>query len=84
MRSVHSRMPIFYFDIYDNGEFLPDEEGVVCADLEAVKREATRALAEMAVGRLPGRERYLLSIQVRDPDRQAILQTSLAFEAALS
>ena len=38
----------YFFDMRDGKHFLVDEEGVECRDLQAVKTEAARALADMA------------------------------------
>jgi hypothetical protein len=41
-------MPRFYFHIYQNGACIRDEEGAICADLEAAKREAVISASDFA------------------------------------
>lgn len=41
-------MPRYYFHIYQNGAFIRDEEGSICPDLEAAKREAMASATDLA------------------------------------
>lgn len=41
-------MPRFYFHVYQNGAFIRDEEGSICMDLEAAKREAMATATDLA------------------------------------
>ena len=41
-------MPLYYFHIYQHGSLIRDEEGTVCPDLEAAKREASASAADLA------------------------------------
>jgi hypothetical protein len=41
-------MPLYYFHIYQRGTLIRDEEGSVCADLDAAKREARASAADLA------------------------------------
>jgi len=72
----------FYFDIREAGRVIPDEEGVVLPDMEAVQREATQSLVEIARDaiRNHGRDGPLeLAIEART-DNGPILQAKLVFE----
>ena len=74
-------MPLFYFDVQDGDKIFPDEVGVDIANLEEARREAVRALTEMAVDTLPGDgPRRLMTIGVLDARRQPELQISISFE----
>ena len=41
-------MAIYYFDLRDGDETVPDEEGLELQDLLAVQKEAARALASLS------------------------------------
>jgi hypothetical protein len=45
---------LYFFDTRDNDTFFEDDEGLEYPDIEAVKVEAARALAELARDVLPG------------------------------
>jgi hypothetical protein len=72
----------FYFDIREAGRVIPDEEGVVLPDMEAVQREAAQSLVEIARDAIwnYGRDEPLqLAIEARTDDGP-ILQAKLVFE----
>ena len=71
-------MPRYYFDSRDN--FIEDDVGMTFANLELCKREAARALAEIARDITPGSERRKLVIEVRDQDNKPLVRTVLIFE----
>jgi hypothetical protein len=73
-------MPRFYLDSHDGDIFIEDEEGLEFSDLEAVKVEAARALADLAREVIPGSERRKLWIEVRDEARRPVLKTVMIFE----
>jgi hypothetical protein len=75
-------MPLYHFDSRDNDHFLEDEIGLEFPDLETVKVEAARALAELARDVLPGSLRRVLVIEVRDSDGP-VLKVMMAFEAII-
>src|SRR3954469_14108739 len=43
-----SKMPNYFFHIYEDGHLVPDEEGSRCPDLEAAKREAAHSARDLA------------------------------------
>lgn len=75
-------VPLYFFDSRDNETFLEDDVGVEFPDLDAVKVEAARALAELAVDVLPGSLRRELAIEVRD-ERGPVLKALMRFEAII-
>jgi hypothetical protein len=74
-------MTRFYFDSRDNGDVILDEEGLDFPSFEAVKREAAKSLALLAVDVLPGSIERSLGIDVRNELREMILVTELKFSA---
>ena len=75
-------MPIFYFDTLDGDSLFRDDLGLEFEDLNRVRYEATRALAELANEVLPGKLRRRLAIEVRNESDERVLRASLAFEVA--
>ncbi|QQO12562.1 hypothetical protein JJB99_24230 [Bradyrhizobium diazoefficiens] len=72
-------MPRYYFDTSDSEKLVSDDVGVEIASFEDVKREASRAIADLAKDVLPGSEVRTLAIQVRDAVGP-VLRLSLRFE----
>jgi hypothetical protein len=73
-------MPRYFFDSSDGDRFFEDDEGLEFADLEAVKIEAARALAEIARDVIPGTLRREMAVEVRDANGP-VLAVRLIFEA---
>jgi hypothetical protein len=71
---------LYYFDWRDNDQFIEDDEGLECADLQQVKTEAARALIDHARDVFPGHDRRELAIEVRSARNQPILKTILILE----
>jgi len=73
----------FYFDIRQDGKVVPDEEGMVFPDMEAVKREAIQSLIEIArdatSSHFEAEARYELTIEAR-VDQEPILEATLAIQ----
>jgi hypothetical protein len=74
-------MTHYFFDTRDGDEFISDEVGLEFPNLEAVKVEAAKALAELARDVLPGSLRRRLTVEVRDQDRGPVLIAEMTFEA---
>jgi uncharacterized membrane protein len=72
----------FFFDSRDNGTFTEDDVGVEYGDLEAVKVEAARALAELARDVIPGSTKRELAVEVRD-EQGPVLIARMTFEATI-
>lgn len=67
----------FFFDTFDGREFLRDTEGLALSDLAHARREAFRALADMAAEGVGQGQLRKLSITIRDKD-------GLCFECAIA
>ena len=74
-------MPLYFFDTRDDGDVAFDDVGLEFPDLEAVKVQAAKSLAELALDVLPGSMRRCLGVDVRDERRQRVLVSELIFEA---
>ena len=75
-------MALYFFDCRDNDWFDRDDIGAEFSDLEAVKFEAARALAQIAVDVIPKTIKRTLAIEVRDSDGPVMI-TTLIFEAII-
>lgn len=75
-------MPLYFFDTRDNDNFIEDREGLNYPDLEAVKVEAARSLAELALDVLPGSLKRVLAVEVRDAVGP-VLRAIMTFEAVI-
>jgi hypothetical protein len=73
-------MALYYFDSHDGEEFVTDEIGLEFPDLESVKVEVARGLADLARDILPGSVRRELAIVVRDAQSRHVLKTIIVFE----
>ena len=75
-------MPIYYFDLRDEDELFPDEEGLEFSSLPAVQEEAAKSLADMARNAVcssqPLSKRYL-ALEVRD-EIGPVMQVRFKFE----
>lgn len=75
-------MPLYFFDTRDNDDFIEDDLGIDFPDLETVKREAARALAELARDVIPGSLKRKLAVEVRD-EQGPVLRAIMTFEAEI-
>ena len=75
-------MALYFFDTRDDDRFMEDDIGIEYSSLEAVKREAARALADMARDVIPGSMRRNLAVEVRD-DQGPVLKAVMSFEAVI-
>ena len=73
-------MAFYYFDVDDNGEVFPDDQGTECVTFDQVKEEAIRALVEMIRDSLPDGDHHRLTIKVRNDGGGVVLKVSLSFE----
>jgi hypothetical protein len=74
-------MGIYYFHTRNCGTLLTDEEGVECADLEAVRVQAAKSLAELALEVLPRTRDCLMGVDVRNERHELVLVSELTFKA---
>jgi hypothetical protein len=70
----------YYFDTRDNGTFLEDDIGLEFPNLESVKIEAARSLAELARDVIPGVLQRELAVEVRD-ELGPVLEALMTFQA---
>jgi hypothetical protein len=75
-------MPRYYFDTRDDQTFMEDEMGLEFPDLESVKVEAARSLAELARDVIPGAFQRELAVQVRD-ELGPVLKVLMTFQAII-
>ena len=75
-------MPLYFFDTRDNDVFVEDDIGIDYPDLETVKVEAARSLAELARDVIPGSLKRELAVEVRDA-LGPVLKARMSFEAIL-
>jgi hypothetical protein len=74
-------MPRYYFDTQTNGQVIPDREGLDLPGEDAARREAGKALADMAKDVLPTSSPRQLSVEVRDEEK-LLLVARLMFQIA--
>jgi hypothetical protein len=73
-------MPLFYFDIRDGEDFIPDDVGLNYPDVESARDAAAVALADMAKDVLPGPLVHEMAVEVRDSAKDPLLRAALRFE----
>lgn len=72
-------MPRYFFDVYD-GAVSQDDEGIELPDDEAAKKEATRAVTELAREILAGSEpRKTIHVTVRDEGHHLLFEARIDF-----
>jgi hypothetical protein len=72
-------MPVYFFDRIENGEVSRGEHGMEFATLQDARRDALRALTEIARDELPeDSDRCELIIYIREDDGPPILSLSLS------
>jgi len=67
----------------DNDALTRDDVGLDYSDIQAVKAEATRALAELACDIVPATDRRNLAMEVRDQSDRPVLRAMLTFEVQI-
>ena len=75
-------MPLFYFDVRDNGQLFPDEEGHELPDITSAETEASEAAAAIARDVLPTRRGGELIVQVKDEQRLPVLTVTVEMYVA--
>jgi hypothetical protein len=73
-------MALYFFDAHDGGEVDIDDVGLEFPNFEAVKKEATCSLAELAFDLIPGSIRRELAVVVRDAQSRLLLRTVIILE----
>ena len=75
-------MPLYFFNTRDGDIFIEDDVGLELPDLDAVKIQAALSLAEFARDVIPGSDRRVLIVEVRD-EHGPVLEARLTFEAVI-
>ena len=73
-------MPLFFFDLVDNGHSSPDEEGTQVVDIEQARLEALRTLGNIATNELTKSGQDDFQVSVRDENGHVVLTASLLVE----
>ena len=73
-------MAHYYFDVTDDEGSFRDTQGISFATIEGAKAEASRALAEIARDRVPGPDRLVFVIEVRDERKEPLFEVRLTIE----
>lgn len=72
-------MSIYYFDCRDGEKIARDDMGLEFASIDDAKAGAVQALTELTLGIVPGWERRVLAIEVRD-QLGPVMEIRMAFE----
>jgi hypothetical protein len=72
-------MPLFFFDVLQDGKLSVDTEGSELPDLDAAREEAVNTIAEMSADAIPRTRGRQLSMIVRDGRGNSLLQLDLGF-----
>jgi hypothetical protein len=71
-------MPLYYFHIYQDGDLIRDEEGSICPDLAAAKREAAASATDLARQALAGGEPVdELCVEIHDAQERVLAGLSI-------
>ena len=75
-------MPLFYFDVRDDGRLFPDEEGQEFPEVASAQREASEAAATIARDVLARRHGGEVTVQVMDEQREPVLTVTVEMKIA--
>ena len=73
-------MPLFFFDIYDNGTLASDEFGVELDSVQEAREQAIALLPDMARTRLPDSEHHEFKAVVRSQDSRVLYLARLIYQ----
>ena len=73
-------MPRFSFDVREGARFIPDEEGLEFASLDAAEHEAACTAAKIGRDRLPAGDAREVTVEVRNEHRQRVLTIKVSME----
>ncbi|NBJ13931.1 DUF6894 family protein [Microvirga arsenatis] len=74
-------MPHYYFDIYLGPNFLPDEDGQDCENLDVAEMEATSTAFDLGLSHMLNRDVRDIRIAVKDDDRQQMLNIVISMKS---
>ena len=72
-------MPRFYFDVRQDGELTPDEEGEELPDVGAAEQEAALAAVHLAKELLHG-PHASLAVEVRDEQSKRVARATITLD----
>jgi hypothetical protein len=73
-------MPRYYFDAWNGERIAQDNQGVECADDQAARNAAARALLDLAKDIVSKMNSCELSIEVSDESKKPVCRATLQFE----
>ncbi len=76
-------MALYFFDTRNCGTIIRDDDGFECADVEVVRVQAAKSLAELALDVLPSTTDCVMGVGVRNERQEVVLVTELIFKAQL-
>ncbi len=71
-------MARYFFDTHDGDHLVTDEEGLELDGMASVRREALRALADMARDNFPEDELDSIFVSVRDKDGHVVFRSTVS------
>jgi hypothetical protein len=82
-RVVKEPMARYFFDFYENGVLIVDEEGTDCSGIRAAKCEAILALTGSVKDALPDGDHHVFTVKVRDGAGLIVVQASILFDVEI-
>ncbi len=73
-------MPVYYFDIYDNDRFMPDDFGAELEDVQEARIQAIALLPDLARDALPDGDHHVFKVVVKCPDRLVHYMATLTLD----
>ena len=73
-------MPVFYFDVYDNGQLSRDDHGFEIGTVTEARDQAIALLPNLARDELPDGEHHSFVCVVRNAGGAQLYRASLTFE----
>jgi hypothetical protein len=77
-------VPLYCFDIIDNGVFRRDDVGMELANLDEAREHAQALLSHMAYSKRPDGDGYVLECEVREQKRKPIYRSTLGYHSSFS
>ena len=73
-------MPLYFFDVIDNGALSRDDYGIELASFEEARDQAQVLLPDMARTELPGCDQHTFVCEVREEMRGLVYRGSLTYQ----
>ena len=71
-------MPRFYFDVREDGKFIPDEEGLELESLDAAEHKAAVSSAEIGRSQLPHGKVREITVEVKDENGFVLITATVS------